>query len=78
MLIEECLDDSDGIEILEKNPQTNSMCPFMFAAAGDTNELDLLYYLVVITQLLLCRENERDDNGQNLLWENSSNLDNLR
>jgi hypothetical protein len=37
MLIEECLDDSDGIEILEKNPQTNSMCPFMFAAAGDTN-----------------------------------------
>ena len=78
MLIEECLDDSDGIEILEKNPQTYSMCPFMFAAAGDTNELDLVYYLVVITQLLLCRENERDDNGQNLVWEISSNLEKLR
>ena len=64
MLIEECLDDSDGIEILEKNPQTNSMCPFMFAAAvGDTNELDLVDYLVRhITQLLLSPDNERDDN----------------
>jgi hypothetical protein len=40
------------------------MYPFMFAAAaGNTNELDLVDYLVRhITQLLLSRDNERDDN----------------
>jgi hypothetical protein len=43
---------------------TACMYPFMFAAAaGDTNELDLVDYLVRhITQLLLSRDNERDDN----------------
>ena len=62
MLIEECLDDSDGIEILEKNPQTYSMCPFMFAAAGDTNELDLVYYLVRRNPLSLLSDYCSDKN----------------
>ena len=44
--IKKCLDESSGgSRILGKNPQTN-MYPFMFAAAGDTCELDLVYYLV--------------------------------
>ena len=44
--IKKCLDESDGSKIvLEKNSETN-MYPFMLAAAGDTSELDLVYYLV--------------------------------
>ncbi len=45
MLIKNLLDEINSCNILEKDLETN-IYPFMFAAAGDSSELDLVYYLV--------------------------------
>jgi hypothetical protein len=52
-LIQKCLDESNDHQILEQNSETN-MYPFMLAAAGDTGELDLVYYLLRRNPLTLC------------------------
>ena len=41
--------------ILERDPETNTY-PFLLAAAGDTSELDLVYYLVRRNPLTLLSE----------------------
>jgi hypothetical protein len=55
-LIQKCLDESNVSQILEKNSETN-MYPFMFAAVGDTSELDLVYYLLHRNPLSVCSDN---------------------
>ena len=54
-LIQKCLEESNVSQILEKNSETN-MYPFMFAAVGDTSELDLVYYLLHRNPLSLCSD----------------------
>ena len=54
-LIQKCLEESNVSQILEKNSETN-MYPFMFAAVGDTSELDLVYYLLRRNPLSLFSE----------------------
>ena len=54
-VIQKCLDESNDHQILEQNSETN-MYPFMFAAAGDTSELDLVYYLLRRNPLSLFSE----------------------
>jgi hypothetical protein len=50
-VITECLEESNGCKILlEKNPETN-LFPVMLAAAGDSSELDIVYYLVGLNPL---------------------------
>ena len=50
-MITECLEESNGCKILlEKNPETN-LFPVMLAAAGDSSELDIVYYLVGLNPL---------------------------
>ena len=55
-LIQKCLEESNVSQILEKNSETN-MYPFMFAAVGDTSELDLVYYLLHRNPLSVCSDN---------------------
>jgi hypothetical protein len=55
-LIQKCLEESNVSQILEKNSETN-MYPFMFAAVGDTSELDLVYYLLHRNPFSLCSDN---------------------
>ena len=55
-LIQKCLDESNDHQILEQNSETN-MYPFMLAAAGDTSELDLVYYLLRRNPLSLFSDN---------------------
>ena len=55
-LIQKCLDESNDHQILEQNSETN-MYPFMLAAAGDTSELDLVYYLLHRNPLSLFSDN---------------------
>ena len=60
-MIKKCLDESNGgSKILERNPETN-MYPFLSAAAGDTSELDLLYYFVRRNPLTLLSEQFNDN-----------------
>ena len=54
-VIKKCLDESNGSMILERDPETNTY-PFLLAAAGDTSELDLVYYLVRRNPLTLLSE----------------------
>ncbi len=53
-LFENCLDaETNGSKVLfEKNPKTN-MYAFMVAAAGDTSDLDMVYYLLRRNPLVL-------------------------
>ena len=47
-VIKECLEESNGCKILlEKNPETN-LFPVMLAAAGDSSELDMVYYYYLV------------------------------
>jgi hypothetical protein len=59
-----CLDESNDHQILEKNSETN-MYPFMFAAAGDTSESDLVYYLLHRNPLSLFSDNCSSNNTCN-------------
>jgi hypothetical protein len=59
-VIKKCLDESNGSMILERDPKTN-MYPFLSAAAGDTSELDLLYYFVRRNPLTLLLEQFNDN-----------------
>jgi len=43
--IEKCIDDTSDNRIAERNPVTN-VYPFMHAAAGDSGDLNVLYYLL--------------------------------
>ena len=47
-VIKECLEESNGYKILlVKNPETN-LFPVMLAAAGDSSELDMVYYYYLV------------------------------
>ena len=63
-VIKKCLDESNGSTILERDPETNTY-PFLLAAAGDTSELDLVYYLVRRNPLALFSEQCTDNDNDN-------------
>ena len=45
VIIEECFEETHDEKMVEVNPVTN-MYPFILAAAGDTSELNTLFYLL--------------------------------
>jgi hypothetical protein len=64
-MIKKCLDESNGgSKILERDPETK-MYSFLLAAAGDTSELDLVYYLVRRNPLALFSEQCTDNDNDN-------------
>jgi len=62
VIIEECLEEIHDEKITEKNAMTN-LYPFIVAAAGDTSELNTLYYLLRRSAVVLESFRELDSVG---------------
>ena len=73
-LFDNCLNaEPNGSKILhEKNPETN-MYAFMDAAAGDTNDLDLVYHLIRRNPLVLEHAEEKVNVGKVQLGKSKKN-----
>ena len=50
--IEKCFEEAHNVKMVERNPATN-LYPFMLAAAGETTELNTVYYLLRRNPLVL-------------------------
>jgi len=62
MTIENCFEQTRGNKITEKHPVTN-LYPFMLAAAGETSELNTLYYLLRRAPEVLSHTTGESDEG---------------